>query len=201
MLLNILRDWLAGLVGRNRTVKPTPLPGPVPTPPPPAPVPMPAPDGSDIIASLVAAHNIARQARGMAPLTASPALTLSAGRHAAFMAQHGTLAHEGIGDGSPWTRMHDAGYSYSSAGENIAEGQADVASVMAAWMSDIPHRMNIMGQYHELGAGMARAADGTPYWTVDFGSTATSFAGPLDVGPTTGQVTGHRISCAHLSLE
>jgi uncharacterized protein YkwD len=199
MILNIIRDWLANLAGRNRPVKPIPLPGPAPKP---APAPGPAPDGQDTIdAAMLAAHNSARQARGLAPLAWSAALALSAGKHAAYMARHWTLSHEGIGDGDPWSRMHDAGYMYSRAGENIAAGQADVGAVMAAWMSDIPHRMNIMGQYHEMGAGMTRADDGTPYWCVDFGSTAMSVAGPLNIGPTTGMVPGHRISCAHLSLD
>jgi uncharacterized protein YkwD len=197
---NILRDWLASLAGRNRPVKPIPLPGPAPGPAPP-PIPTPAPDGQDIVAAMVAAHNAARQARGLAPLTASIPLNLSAGKHAMLMATRHAMAHQLPGEGDPFARMHDAGYVYSRAGENIAAGQADVPSVMAAWMGDIPHRMNIMGQFREMGAAMVRADDGTPYWAVDFGTPMTGFAAAPGRAPTMAQATGDRISCMYISRE
>jgi uncharacterized protein YkwD len=197
-MLNIL-DWLAGLAGRNRPViKPTPVP--VPTPPP-APAPGPAPDGSDIVAVMVAAHNAARQARGLAPLTASIPLNLSAGKHALLMAARHTMEHHLPGEGDLAARVQDAGYSWSRIGENIASGYPDVPSVMAAWMGDIPHRMNIMGAFREMGVGMARAADGTPYYCVDLGSPMIGFAAAPGRAPTTAQATGDRMSCLYISRE
>ena len=44
------------------------------------------------------------------------------------------MAHEGIGDGDPFTRMQNDGYQFSNAGENIAWNQQTVAAVMTAWM-------------------------------------------------------------------
>jgi uncharacterized protein YkwD len=199
-MLNIIRDWLANLAGRNRPVKPIPLPGPAPGPAPP-PTPTPAPDGQDIVAGLVAAHNAARQARGLAPLVASVLLNVSAGKHAALMAARHTMAHQLPGEGDLASRVQDAGYSWSRIGENIASGYPDIPSVMVGWMGDIPHRMNVMGAFREMGAGMARAADGTPYYCVDFGAAATGFAAAPGREPTMAQTTGDRMSCLYLSRE
>jgi uncharacterized protein YkwD len=201
MILNIIRDWLANLAGRNRPVKPIPLPGPAPGPVPP-PTPTPAPDGQDIVAGLVAAHNAARQARGLAPLVASVLLNVSAGKHAALMAARHAMAHQLPGEGDLASRAQDAGYSWSRIGENIAWNQPDVPSVMAAWLGDIPHRMNIMGQFREMGAAMVRASDGTPYWCCDFGTQqAAGFAATINREPTMAQATGDRMSCMYLSRE
>jgi uncharacterized protein YkwD len=195
-MLNIIRDWLANLAGHNRPDKPIPLPGPAPKP-----APAPAPDSSDIVADMVAAHAAVRQARGLAPLVASIPLNLSAGKHALLMASRHTMAHQLPGEGDLGARINDAGYSWGRIGENIASGYPDVPSVMAAWMGDIPHRMNIMGAFHEMGVGMARAADGTPYYCVDLGSPATGFAAAPGRAPTMAQANGDRMSCMYVSRE
>jgi uncharacterized protein YkwD len=193
---NILRDWLANLAGRNRSDKPIPLPGPTPKP-----APAPAPDSSDIVADLVAAHAAVRQERGLAPLVASIPLNLSAGKHALLMAARHTMEHQLPGEGALGTRINDVGYWWSRIGENIASGYPDVPSVMAGWLGDIPHRMNVMGSFREMGAGMARADDGTPYWCVDFGAAATGFAAAPGRAPTMAQATGDRMSCVYISRE
>jgi uncharacterized protein YkwD len=139
--------------------------------------------------------------RGLAPLTASIPLNLSAGKHALLMAARHAMAHQLSGEGDLAARINDAGYSWSRIGENIAWNQPDVPSVMAAWLGDIPHRMNIMGSFREMGVGMARAADGTPYYCVDFGSAAVGFAAAPGRTPTMAQATGNRMSCLYISRE
>ena len=59
-------------------------------------------------------------------------------------------------------------YPDTAASENIAEGQPDAASVVAAWMDDPPHRANILGDYDRVGVGMARDDMGSIYWCADF---------------------------------
>jgi uncharacterized protein YkwD len=144
---------------------------PVPTPPPvpvPVPDPIPAPDHSAV--ALLAAHNAIREQAGLKPLGYSPQLEASATRHALWMAQVGRMAHSGIGDGSFSDRIAAAGYNFAAAGENIAEGYRDLTAVMAGWMADPPHRANILSFYTEAGCAVAHAADGTPYYCVDFGT-------------------------------
>jgi hypothetical protein len=55
---------------------------------------------------------------------------------------------------SPWDRMIAAGYTYNSAGENIAAGYATPAAVMVGWMNSSGHRANILSaNYREIGVG------------------------------------------------
>jgi uncharacterized protein YkwD len=68
------------------------------------------------------------------------------------------------------TRVTNAGYKWSSVGENIAMGQKDAASVMDSWMKSPGHRANILNcGYKHIGIGLAYRGK-SPYWTQDFGS-------------------------------
>lgn len=142
-----LLDWLSTLLRRR--------PGPAP------PVP-PAPPGGDAAALLVA-HNAARSARGLHPLTMDPRLTVAAQGHADHMAEIGVLAHSGIGDGNPWTRIRSAGFAYRSAGENVALGYPDAEHVVSAWLADPPHAANVLGDYLAVGFGRS-----DHYWCADY---------------------------------
>jgi uncharacterized protein YkwD len=137
---------------------------PAPSPPPPPPGPLTAPSG------LVAAINAQRAIYGLAPLRESASLDAVAGVWAATMARIGTLSH-----GSFAGRIEHA-FPNTAAGEDIAEGQIDVEAVVTTWMNSPPHRANILGKYDLVGAGEARAADGTLYWCVDFDATAPRLA-------------------------
>jgi uncharacterized protein YkwD len=71
-------------------------------------------------------------------------------------------------------RIQNAGYLFSSAGENVAYGFGDAAAVMSGWMNSEGHRQNILNpNYKEIGIGYAQGADGRPYWTQDFGASLT----------------------------
>jgi uncharacterized protein YkwD len=150
--------------------RPVPAPTPVLNPgAAPAPAPAPGPVSS-VSQALLDAHNRERSASGLPPLSPDPRLDASARAHAEVMAELGLMAHEGLGDGTLATRLGAVGYGFSAAAENIAEGQRDVASVVAAWMGDLPHRANILGPSTQMGGAVAYGADGSPYWCVDFGS-------------------------------
>ena len=54
----------------------------------------------------------------------------------------------------PWDRMLAAGYTYSSAAENIAWGYPSPEAVIAGWMGSAGHRANILStSYREMGNG------------------------------------------------
>lgn len=149
-LLDILRDIFGP--------RPRPVMNPHPSPPP----------ANGIAAELLATHNVERARVGLPALALNPKLVNSALRHASRMAATGIMAHVGIGDGTLATRLAVVGYDWSFAEENIAESQPDVASVMAAWMSDIPHRANILSpSVTEMGGSMVAG-----FWCVDFGAPA-----------------------------
>jgi uncharacterized protein YkwD len=138
-------------------------PAPAPKP---QPVPSPSPDNIDL--ALLAAHNQQRANCGLPALSLHPALCASAEGHSQEMANRGVLDHNSADGTNPFQRMQQAGFVGSDMGENIAEGQPTVASVMAAWMGDAPHRQNILGPYKYVGFGVAYRGN-TPFWTVDFG--------------------------------
>jgi uncharacterized protein YkwD len=149
----------------TRPRPPRPPVPPQPPPPPPVP-PFPPPDPGAFRAALILAHNRERAAVGLAPLHEDSRLDAAAQAGADQMAGTDVLTHDG------WNvRISRAGYYFSYAGENIAEGQTSVAEVMQSWMSSPGHRANILsGNYRDIGVGMAKDSSGTAFWCVDFGS-------------------------------
>jgi uncharacterized protein YkwD len=121
------------------------------------------------VAALIEAHNKERAERKLPPLVAEPRLTAAAKAHAADMAQHKMMSHEGSDKSTLVDRVKREGYRYLKVGENVAYGQETVASVMDTWMNSPHHRENILGDFTEVGVAVAKADDGTPYWCVDFG--------------------------------
>jgi uncharacterized protein YkwD len=94
-----------------------------------------------------------------------------AAAHSSDMAAHNYFSHESRNGDSPFDRMADAGYRYSSAGENIAAGYRTPSSVVKAWLKSPGHCRNIMKRsYTELGVGFASGGYYGSYWTQDFGN-------------------------------
>lgn len=107
-----------------------------------------------------------------------PALTLdtklrcAARNHARDMATQNYFSHTSLDGRQFFQRITDAGYTWTSVGENIAAGQATAASVVAGWMTSTGHCNNIMnGTYKHLGVGYAYKVTATydHYWVQDFG--------------------------------
>jgi len=113
--------------------------------------------------------NAERATAGCSALTVDDRLAAAARAHSADMAARGYFDHttpEGITFAD---RITDAGYSWSTAAENIAAGQRDPAEVMAAWMESDGHRRNIINcDLQHIGVGLAYDANDRPYWTQDF---------------------------------
>lgn len=105
---------------------------------------------------LVDSTNIERQKINEVQLTVSPILQKAAQAKANDMAVKGYFAHtspEGI---TPWYWLQQAGYSYTSAGENLAINFVDSRDVIVAWMNSPGHRANILNQnYTEIGIATA----------------------------------------------
>ena len=79
------------------------------------------------------------------------------------------FAHQSPTYGSPFDMIKNFGIRYTAAGENIAKGQRTPAEVMNAWMNSPGHRANILSkQFTQIGVGVAKAANGTFYWTQQF---------------------------------
>lgn len=89
------------------------------------------------------------------PLKQVPELHSATGDHSSAMAVRDFFAHCDLDTGkSPWTRMVDAGYLWSWAGENIAAGSSTAAGVMSQWVNSPGHYANIVStSFREIGVG------------------------------------------------
>ncbi|MEK8032942.1 CAP domain-containing protein [Ideonella sp. DXS29W] len=104
------------------------------------------------------------------PLAWSTELKRAANGHSRDMAKNNFFSHTGSNGSSMADRITDAGYRWSSAGENIAAGYDSVASVMDGWIKSPGHCANIMSSHYK-DIGMAcvpsTSADYSSYWTMD----------------------------------
>jgi uncharacterized protein YkwD len=97
-------------------------------------------------------------------------LARAARNHSSWMARTGTFSHVGSASSSFVTRVKAAGYS-APLSENIAWGYRDGAHVVSAWMQSPAHRANIVNcKAKSVGVGAVYSANGTPYFTQEFGS-------------------------------
>ena len=120
---------------------------------------------------VVTQTNIERAKAGCAAVTVSATLTTAARNHSSDMAAGNYFSHTGRNGSTFVARVKAAGFTAPAVGENIAWGYGDAAGVMTGWMNSPGHRANILNcKATTLGVGAARAANGTLYWTQEFGA-------------------------------
>ena len=111
--------------------------------------------------------NAERVKRGLSVLTYDTVLERAANIRAV---ETKTLFSHTRPDGrSCFTALDEVGYSYRTAGENIAYGQRSASEVMNAWMNSEGHRANILGNYTKIGIGVYENG-GVIYWSQFFAS-------------------------------
>lgn len=109
-----------------------------------------------ISAALVDLANKDRVQESLGTLTVSQLLTDAAQAKANDMATLGYFSHTSPDGSQPWKWIQDAGYEYSSAGENLAVNFSDSEKVEDAWMDSPAHRANILnGKFTEIGIATA----------------------------------------------
>jgi uncharacterized protein YkwD len=149
---------------------------PVPSAPVPS-APAPSPTGAQpagnaaFEAQVVTLVNAERAGAGCPAVTVDDRLTAAARAHSTEMASRDYFSHttpEGVEFA---TRITNAGYRWSGAGENIAKGQRTPQDVMTSWMNSPGHKANILNcGFKNLGVGVAADATGALLWTQDFAS-------------------------------
>lgn len=113
--------------------------------------------------------NAERSKNGLPPLTKNWELSRVARYKSTDMRDRNYFSHTSPTYGSPFRMMEDFGIRYTAAGENIAYGQRTAEEVMNAWMNSPGHRSNILGgNFDQIGVGVAKAKNGTYYWTQMF---------------------------------
>jgi uncharacterized protein YkwD len=114
--------------------------------------------------------NARRVDAGLAPLVFNRPIHRAAQVHSRDQAAMGVMTHTGSDGSNAGQRIRREGYRWSAWGENVAMGYPSPRSVVRAWMRSAGHRANILNPaFRHVGVGLRRAADGTLYWTLDFG--------------------------------
>ena len=127
---------------------------------------------ADFESQVVSLINQQRANNGLSGLASSGALANAARNHTLDMVCNNFVSHTGSNGSSFGTRLNLAGYSYSSAAENVAAGYGSPADVVAGWMGSEGHRANILNAgFTHIGIGYASLSSSTytTYWTAEFG--------------------------------
>lgn len=118
--------------------------------------------GLDFIAAvlpgvLVDETNKTRLAYNLNTLERNPLLEQAAQLKADDMAARGYFAHNTPEGEEPWVFLEDVGYTYETAGENLAVNFSDSMAAHEAWMNSPGHRANIVrNSFTEIGIATAR---------------------------------------------
>lgn len=107
-------------------------------------------------ASVADLSNQYRTDAGLTSLTVSDSLTVSAQAKADDMATKAYFSHNTPEGATPWTFFDSVGYSYATAGENLALTNQSASSVADGWFNSPGHRANLLSSaFTEVGYGIA----------------------------------------------
>ena len=110
--------------------------------------------------------NAERAKQGLPALKIDTELSKVARIKSEDMQKNNYFDHNSPTYGSPFDMMKKFGISYTSAGENIAQGQRTPEEVVQAWMNSAGHRTNILNNgFTHIGVGYVESGN---YWTQQF---------------------------------
>lgn len=109
---------------------------------------------------LLAGTNNQRAANGLGGLAYNATLGNAAQAKANDMAARNYWSHNTPDGATPWSFITNAGYAYTTAGENLAYGFDSSDATITGWMNSPEHKANILNStYKEVGFGIANNAD------------------------------------------
>lgn len=108
---------------------------------------------------LLTATNSTRASNGLVALQSNVVLSNSAQAKAEDMITNDYWSHTSPTGIEPWYFFQQAGYVYVSAGENLAFGFNTGFEVNEAWVNSPTHLANILGDYRDVGFGIASGPD------------------------------------------
>lgn len=133
------------------------------------PVTKPVESGS-LESEVVTLTNTYRVANGCGAMRIDTRLVAAARAHSTDMVTKDFFSHTGSNGSTFVQREVGAGYSTGASAENIAWGYQSPKEVVDGWIASPGHKANILNCGSvAVGVGLAYKADGTPYWTQDFG--------------------------------
>lgn len=110
--------------------------------------------GVSKIDPLVVIANRVRQEHGLKNLIQKERLGNSAKAKSQDLNTQKYWAHDNPQGKTPWDFIHESGYKYNKAGENLARGYSDPETMFRAWLDSPGHRKNLLNpEYTEIGMG------------------------------------------------
>lgn len=107
---------------------------------------------------LLSATNSQRSANAVGTLSLNAKLNSAAQAKANDMVSRNYWSHQTPDGAQPWVFITNAGYQYSSAGENLAYGFSNSSGTVTGWMNSPSHKANLLSsKYTEVGFGMANS--------------------------------------------
>ena len=129
-----------------------------------------APTVAQLQNDIVRLTNVQRAKLGCSALRVDAKLGYAARGHSAYQARTNKMSHTGSSNSTFAVRASRAGYVGALA-ENVAYGYRSGAEVVNGWMRSPGHRANIANcKAKAVGVGAFYSANGTPYYTQDFGT-------------------------------
>lgn len=112
------------------------------------------------INGLLESTNEERSAHNLNSLTLNSSLANAAQAKADDMVARDYWSHQTPEHNDPWIFIKHTGYTYQSAGENLAYGFDSSKGTTMGWMNSPEHRANILNtNYSEVGFGIAQSAN------------------------------------------
>ena len=104
--------------------------------------------------------NKERQTADLPALKLDNRLTAAAQAKANDMVARNYWSHDTPSGQTPWSFINATGYSYASAGENLAYGLNSSSQVLSGWMHSPEHRANVLGSsYSDVGFASVSSAN------------------------------------------
>ncbi len=112
------------------------------------------------VSGLLQSTNHDRSAYGASALKLNSKLDKAAQTKANDMASRNYWSHNTPEGNPPWVFITNAGYSYKSAGENLAYGYITSSDTVAGWMGSTEHKANMLNKgFTEVGFGFANSSN------------------------------------------
>lgn len=126
-------------------------------------------DYAELEAEVFRLTNIEREKNGLDAFILDDKLDAVASLKSQDMVDNNYYSHISPTYGSPFEMMKFYGINYSTAGENIAQGQVSADEVVEAWMNSTGHRENILNPaFSKIGIGAYAGNNRHLHWTQMF---------------------------------
>lgn len=119
--------------------------------------------GASLQSAAITAHNIValtnqtRREANLNELTVDSKLAMAAQAKADHMLTEGYFAHVSPNGRTPWYWFEQYGYTYRSAGENLAANFWSAEDVTSGWLASPTHHDNLVSnRFDEIGVGVAQ---------------------------------------------